>query len=95
LVVLLPVSSLFGVTFLYPSSHDDMYGTIAAGSVRLPAIKTHIKFMCVSPVDGARQENADFWVILAVDHLTNSYRCVKFAGEDVVNESAGQCDFRR
>lgn len=59
------------------------------------AIKTHIKFMCVMPFDGARQENYEFWVILAIDRLTNSYRCVKFAGEDVVNDVAGRCGWRK
>ena len=86
---------IYNLTFLYDGTPDSMYGTIAAGTLRLPAIKTHIKFMCVSTIDGARQENSDFWVVLAINYLAKKDRCIKFANEEVVNEVAEQCGYRR
>lgn len=72
-----------------------MYGTIVAGSARLPVIKTHIEFMCVSTVAGARQEDSDFWVVLAIDYLAKKDRCIKFADKEVVDDVAERCGYRR
>jgi|ERR1039458_7442124 hypothetical protein len=76
------------------SLHQVVYGTIAAGSTRLPAIKAQYEFMCVNPVDGSREQKSSFWVVLGNDTLSDKYRCVKVAGKDVVDEVAAQCDFK-
>lgn len=61
---------IYNLTFLYEGTPDSMYGTIAAGSARLPAIKTRIKFMCVSTIDGARQENS----VRGWEYFQHAYR---------------------
>jgi len=76
------------------SLHRVVYGTIAAGSTRLPAIKAQYEFMCVNPVDGSREQNSSFWIVLGDDTLSDKFRCVKIAGKDVVDEVAAQCDFK-
>jgi hypothetical protein len=76
------------------SLHQIVYGTIAAGTTRLPAIKAQYKFMCVNPVDGSREQKSSFWVVLGDDTLSDKFRCGKVAGKDVVDEVAAQCDLK-
>jgi TPR repeat protein len=73
---------------------EQIYGTIAAGADRLPAVKAHYTYSCVSAVNGARERESRFWVVVARDDFANMYRCGKVAGREVVDDVAGQCDFR-
>jgi zinc ribbon protein len=73
---------------------DIEYGTIAAGSARLPAMKANYLYTCISSIDGERQRQTVFWVVVGIDEEANMYRCVKVAGRPVVDEIANQCGFR-
>jgi hypothetical protein len=73
---------------------EQIYGTIAAGADRLPAVKAHFTYFCVSSGDGARERESRFWVVVARDDFANVYRCGKVAGREVVDDVASQCDFR-
>jgi TPR repeat protein len=92
-------SSLGSVTLGCDKVYDEslteqIYGTIAAGETRLPAVKAHYTYSCVQAQDGARKRESRFWVVVARDDFANMYRCGKVAGREVVDDVAGQCDFR-
>jgi len=70
------------------------FGTIAAGSARVPAIRANYLYTCLSATDGARKRMTDFWVVLGIDAEASTYRCVKVAARPVVDEVANQCGFQ-
>ena len=72
---------------------DAVYGTIAAGTARLPAIKAHYDFMCVSQAYGTWKRMTEAWVVAAIDDA-GGVRCIMTAKREVVDEVASGCDFQ-
>lgn len=79
-----------------PKLRSTTYGTLSSlgGTTRFPAIVANYDFGCITSLTGDRKKMTEFWVVLGRDDAGGKYRCIKIAGESVINDLRDQCDFR-